>query len=393
MREVMPTRDEMTIDERRKYVKLMAPRYQTAKRTERSQLLSEMEQVSKLHRKHLIRLLNGQSLERKKRSTPRSRTYGVEVERVVLRVWESLDYICAERLTPSLLRMAKHLASCGALVLTVEVESQLATISCATVQRMLRKNRARKARLPRTGPHRANQVTKGVPMGRIPWGTPDPGHFETDLVHHGGESTVGEYGYTLQLIDVATGWSERVMLLGRGQQAMEKAFNQVLERLPFALKEVHPDNGTEFFNYHLVRFWKEKVTGVHLSRSRPYQKNDNRFVEQKNDTLVRQYFGELRLDTAEQIAAGNALYERMWLYYNLFQPVMHLSEKMVDQDKVRRKWDQAQTPYQRLVATGVLSQEQQALYEQTNPLLLRDEIYAGLDALWETAVVQNGTAA
>ena len=109
----MPTRDEMTIDERRKYVKLMAPRYQKAKRKERSQLLSEMEQVSKLHRKHLIRLLNGQSLERKKRRTPRSRSYGLEVERVVLRVWESLDYICAERLTPSLLRMAKHLASFG----------------------------------------------------------------------------------------------------------------------------------------------------------------------------------------------------------------------------------------------------------------------------------------
>jgi hypothetical protein len=100
MREVMPPRDEMTIDERRKYVKLMAPRYQAAKRKDRRQLLSEMEQVSKLHRKHLIRLLGGQSLERKKRSTPRSRTYGVEVERVVLRVWESLDYICAERLTP-----------------------------------------------------------------------------------------------------------------------------------------------------------------------------------------------------------------------------------------------------------------------------------------------------
>ena len=275
----MPTRDEMTIDERRKYVKLMAPRYQTAKRTERSQLLSEMEQVSKLHRKHLIRLLNGQSLDRKKRKTPRSRSYGLEVERVVLRVWESLDYICAERLTPSLLRMARHLASFGVLVLTAEIESQLATISPATVERMLRKNRARKARLPRKGPHRANQVTKGVPMGRIPWDTQEPGHFETDLVHHGGESAAGEYGHTLQLIDVATGWSERVMLLGRGQQAMEQAFTQVLERLPFAVKELHPDNGSEFFNAHLVRFWKEKVTGVKLSRSRPYQKNDNRNVE------------------------------------------------------------------------------------------------------------------
>src|SRR6202011_1182013 len=118
----------------------------------------------------------------------------------------------------------------GSLVLTAEVESQLATISPATVQRMVRKNRASLARLPRTGPHRANQVTKGVPMGRIAWDTPDPGHFETDLVHHGGESTTGEYGYTLQLIDVATGWSERVALLGRGQRAMQAAFEQVLSR-------------------------------------------------------------------------------------------------------------------------------------------------------------------
>ncbi|HEY6407142.1 MAG TPA: hypothetical protein VIY29_06730 [Ktedonobacteraceae bacterium] len=154
----MPTQNEMTVDERRKYVKLMSERYQKAKRKERSELLSEMEQVSQLHRKHLIRLLNGESLQRKKRSTARSRTYGLEVERVVLRVWESLDYICAERLTPSLGRTAKHLARFGALVLTAEVESQLATISCATVERMLRKNRARKERLPRSGPHRANQV-------------------------------------------------------------------------------------------------------------------------------------------------------------------------------------------------------------------------------------------
>ena len=312
-------------------------------------------------------------------------------------MWESLDYICAERLPPSLVRIARHLASFGSLILTAEVESQLETISPATVQRMVRKNRARKARLPRPGPHRANQVTKGVPMGRIPWDTKEPGHFETDLVHHGGESAAGEYGHTLQLIDVATGWSERVMLLGRGYQAMERAFHQVIERLPFAVKELHPDNGTEFFNHHLVRFWKEKVTGVQLSRSRPYQKNDNRHVEQKNDTLVRQYFGELRLDTPEQIAAGNALYERMWVYYNLFQPVMHLSEKTVDGDKVRRKWDQAQTPYQRLLATGVLSPEQQeqlqTLYEQTNLLQLRDEIYAGLAALWDVALAQSGSAA
>ena len=209
-------------------------------------------------------------------------------------------------------------------------------------------------------------------------------------MHHGGESASGEYGYTLQVIDVATGWSERVMLLGRGQQAMATAFTQVIDRLPFPIKELHPDNGSEFFNQHLVRLWKEKVSGVQLSRSRPYQKNDTRNVEQKNDTLVRHYFGHLRLETAEQVAAGNGLYERMWVYYNLFQPVMHLIEKTAVGDKVRRKWDQARTPFERLKATGKLSVQQeqrlQTLYEQTNPQHLREEIYQGLAQLWSQSM-------
>jgi hypothetical protein len=153
------------------------------------------------------------------------------------------------------------------------------------------------------------------------------------------------------------------------------------------VKELHPDNGSEFFNNHLVRFWGEAITGLHLSRSRPYQKNDNRFVEQKNDTLVRQYFGTIRLETPEQVQAMNVLYEKMWVYYNFFQPVMHSQEKICQQDKVLRHWDQAQTPYQRLIATGMLSADQQtrfqALYEQTNPLTRSLEMYRLLAALWE----------
>jgi IS30 family transposase len=234
-------------------------------------------------------------------------------------------------------------------------------------------------------------------MGRIAWQTSEPGHFEVDLVYHSGESTTGEHLHTLQLVDVATGWSERVAVLGRGQQAMEGGFRRVLERVPFEVKEVHPDNGPEFFNFHLVRFWKEKVVGVHLSRSRPYHKNDNRMVEQKNDSLVREYFGTVRLDTVEQWEQMNAIYELMWVYYNLFQPVMHLVEKLIVDDKVRRKWDQAQTPYARLKATGHLSATHQqrldALYEQTNPQQLREAIYLQLAQLWQSKASSTEVAA
>jgi hypothetical protein len=382
----MPTEDEMTVNERRKYLKRMKPLYLKAKTVERSRLLTEMEQVTGMHRKSLSRLLHAKSLERQKRQKPRQRSYGAEVEEVILHVWESLDYICAERLTPVLLTMAQHLARFGTVKLTGEIEAQLKTISRSTVSRILRRFRSRRRRLPQKGAERANQVTKGVPMGRLAWDLKEPGHFEVDLVYHSGENTTGEHGHTIQMVDVATGWSERVAIMGRGQRAMEAGFAHLLRRLPFAIVELHPDNGSEFFNAHLVRYWKEKVVGVQLSRSRPYQKNDNRIVEQKNDTLVRQYFGDLRFDRPEQIEAMNALYEQMWIYYNLFQPVMHLIEKTAVGEKVHRKWDQARTPFERLKATGKLSAEQeqrlQTLYEQTNPRRLREEIYQGLAQLW-----------
>lgn len=393
----MPSEDEMTIDERRKYLKKQQARYQKATRKERGQLLQEMEQVTGLHRKSLTRLMNATSLERHKRKAVRSKTYSKQSEQVIVQVWESLDCLCAERLTPVLLSTARHLARFDEVQLSAEVEEQLAQVSRATVGRILSAYRSRKMRLPQKGTERANQVTKGVPMKRIAWDTTEPGHFEVDLVHHGGETTVGEYGYTLQLIDVATGWSERVALLGRGQRAMQAAFEHVLSRLPFEVIELHPDNGSEFFNAHLVAYWKERVVGVQLSRSRPYQKNDNRMVEQKNDTLVRQYFGQLRLDTPTQIEQMNALYEQMWLYYNLFQPVLHLVEKEVVNDRVKRKWDQAQTPWQRLQASGKLSAQQQShlqtLYEQTNPRRLRQQIYQALTQLWEQATQQSAPAA
>lgn len=285
----MPTEDEMTVSERRKYLKRMKPLYIKAERTEQSRMLTEMEQVTGLHRKSLLRLLHAPTLERKKREKGRGRTYGLAVEQVILVVWESLDYVCAERLTPVLLSTAEHLARFRSVRLTSEVRERLAQISEATVTRILYKYRSRKQRLPQKGPERANQVRKPVPMKRIPWETSETGHFEVDLVQHSGESGEGIFAFTLQMVDVATGWSERVAILGKGQQAMEGGFRHILQRLPFAVKELHPDNGSEFFNHHLVRFWGEAITGLMLSRSRPYQKNDNRFVEQKNATLVRQY--------------------------------------------------------------------------------------------------------
>ena len=376
---------QMTITERRTYLARMLPRYLAADRLTRGQLLNEMEAVTGLHRKSLLRLLNAPTLARQPRTRQRSRTYGAAVEDAIRLIWETLDYICAERLTPALVTTAHQLAQHGELTLSDDVLAQLSRISIASVQRRLTRFTQDTPRLPRKGPEQANRLAKAIPMRRIPWDTTEPGHFEVDLVHHGGPQPTGDYVYTLQLVDVATGWSERVAVLGRGQLRMEEGFRRILARLPFPIKELHPDNGPEFLNHHLVRFFGEAITGLQLSRSRPYQKNDNRFVEQKNATLVRAYLGTTRLDTPAQAAALNALYEHMWLYYNGFQPVLHLQAKVANGTRITRKWDTAQTPLARLLATEVLTPEQrralEALVVETNPRALRQTIYAALRAL------------
>jgi len=376
---------EMTLTERRKYLARMQPRYLLADRPTRGHLLDEMMAITGLHRKSLLRLLNASSLARRPRTSTRSRTYCAAVEDALRLIWETLDYVCAERLTPALVSTAQFLAQHGELTLTDDLLAQLDQISVATVQRRLARFTQDTPRLPRKGPEQANRVAKAIPIRRIAWDEATPGHFEVDLVHHGGPSPVGDYGYTLQLIDVATGWSERVAILGRGQRRMEEGFRRVLARLPFPIMEVHSDNGSEFLNDHLVRFFGREITGLQLSRSRPYQKNDNRFVEQKNATLVRAYVGTVRLDTEAQIAALNALYDHMWGYSNLFQPVLHLREKVMRGTQVTRRWDTAQSPFARLVATAVLCPARQAALEAqraaTNPRMLRQTIYAGLRQL------------
>ena len=384
--------EEMTLSERRKYLALVRGRYVMAERTKKKGLLDEMELVTGLHRKSLIRLLRPAGLRRTKRVRQRGKTYGLEVEKAIKIISETLDFICAERLTPSLLATARQLAKHGELSLTPLLEAKLDRISVSTVGRLLSRLARDRPRLPRRGPREANRLRRDVPMRRIAWDTAEPGHLETDLVHHSGEITAGEYVHTLQMVDIATGWSERTAVLGRSQRAMEGGFAKILDRLPFPVVELHPDNGSEFFNDHLVRYWKDKVKGLKLSRSRPYHKNDNRYVEQKNDTLVRAYLGHVRLAGGEERDELEELYDRMWLYYNFFQPVMHLGAKEMEVGRVKRRWDKARTPFERLCETGAISAKKEEklgrIKEGTNPRALRREIYERLERLLTQSQVE-----
>ncbi len=391
----MAETDPMNVNERRKYLHKMRIRYWQAKqKSERSRLLDEMQAVTGLHRKSLLRLINGE-LARKPRRSQRGKTYGTEVETAIGQIAESLDYPCAERLKPNLVWMANHLEAHGELRLTAELRQQLETISVSSLRRRLPATERATQRIA----HRKNQPRQSfaqkqsIPIRRIDWEECRPGHFEVDLVHHCGLSADGQYVHTLQLLDVATGWSECVAVLGRSYLVMQDGFERLSQRLPFEIRELHPDNGSEFLNAHLVRYWKEKVQ-AELSRSRPYQKNDNRFVEENNFSLVRAYVGYGRLDSVAQAKLLNQLYDQLWLYHNFFQPVMRLSKKLWQGHQVKRIYDDALPPLDRLCKTHVLSPARQleleTLRQNTNPMTLRHNIQTLIDQLYALPALKEG---
>ncbi len=387
----MSNNEKMNIDERWKYLRLVRPRYRKAGRKEKGQLLDEMVAVTGLERKSLIHLMKG-SLKRKPRNRQRGRTYRAPFDDTLRVIYESLDCICAERLTPNLVWMAQHLEAHHELETTPALLAQLEQVSISTVERRLNQMRQDQPRLPRKKPRPRNKLVQNIPMLRLPWSITQPGHLETDLVHHCGPTASGEYAHTLQMIDVATGWSERRAVLGRSYLVMEDAFLFFLARLPFPVYQIHPDNGSEFMNHHMVSFWGDMVQGVTLSRSRPYHKNDNPRVEQKNSSLVRDYVGYDRIDSVVQVLAFNELYDKLWLYNNLFQPVMHLVEKEVIREagrtvRVKRRHDDARTPFDRLCETDAIlpahRQQLEVLRDSINPRRLRQEIYDAIDAIFK----------
>jgi len=384
--------ERLNIDERFKVLRLRRVAYQRATRAEKTRILDELVALTGLDRKTVIRRLNG-SCQRKKRRKQRGRSYGPEVDDALRVIWETHNHICAERLQPNLGAMAEQLALHGEMRLTPQLREQLRRISVSTVQRILRRIGQDMPRRRRAASDTASARSQ-VPIHRIPWDTPLPGRFEVDLVHFCGPQTSGEYVYVLVMVDVASGWCETAAMLGRSYLVMQDAFDRCLQRIPFPTLEIHTDNGTEFFSDHLLRYWPTRIKGLERTRSRPYRKNDARFVEHRNGALVRLWLGHDRLDTAEQTRALNGFLNLLWLYFNFFQPIMRLQEKAWDGTRVRRKYDQAATPLDRVLASGVLSPERSeellTLRGETNPRQLRRQLERERDALFRLPLAQEG---
>jgi hypothetical protein len=379
----------MSVTSRRELLAVVAPRYRAVRGEERGRILEEFLASTGYHRKYALSLLNHpitKGTARKRRARPRQ--YAFAVQQALVTCWRVANGICGKRLVPYLPELVRVLEQHGELHLEAQTKERLLALSPATADRLLRaeRTRAKPRGLGTTKP--GTLLKSAIPIRTFAeWDEAAPGFTEIDLVVHCGTTTRGEYLHSLTMTDVATGWTECVALRNRGQQSVFQALVLARGRLPFPLGGLDSDNGSEFINAHLLRYCQDEQ--LTFTRSRPYKKNDQAYVEQKNWSIVRQLVGYERYESAAAFEALSALYEVVRLYINFFQPSMKLVSKEREGSKVKKRYDQAKTPYQRVLEAEQVSEEVKARlrqqYAPLNPVALLCQMQRLQSVLWKLA--------
>ena len=362
------------------------PRYRRAKKTEKQHILDEFVAATLYHRKYAIRVLNQAGGRKHPKKRGRQKVYQGEVVIVLEQIWEICGQICSKRLHPFLPEMLKVLERTGELQISAETKTLLLSMSRPTIDRCLKRTRqAHPHGLSTTKP--GSLLKKAIPVRTYtPWDEEKPGFLEIDLVAHCGETTEGQYVSTLTSTDISTGWTECLPVLPHNKHTVFEAIQTMRTRLPFVLLGLDSDNGSEFINELLFQYCQyQQIT---FTRSRPYKKNDQAHVEQKNWSIVRRLIGYDRFETQAQYLLLQSIYEDLRLYSNFFQPVLKLiSKERVDNKSIKR-YDTAATPYQRVLASKNIPLEAKArltnLYVQLNPVKLRTSFDQKVDQLWKT---------
>jgi len=370
------------------YLRAIYGRYRTAGRRGKHVILSEFCANTGYHRKYAIRLLNGPRPE--KRRTRRERRRGLSYSRETLAlltaVWEAAGYPWSVRLKALLPMWMPWIRK--RYRVRPEIEKQLLQISARQIDRRLKAQKTQRRRriYGRTRP--GYLLKHHIPVKTDSWDVHTPGFSEVDLVSHSGNSGAGEFAHSLNVTDIHTAWTESRALLGRSQGAVQRALSEIEGVLPFPLLGVDSDNGSEFINWHL-KSWCERKH-IQLTRGRPYKKDDNAHVEQKNWTHIRKLLGWERYDTHEAVEAINDLYRhelRLWL--NLYLPSVKLVKKVRVGSKVRRVYDAPQTPFQRVQVSPQADQKKaarlQELKTSLDPFQLGQVIQRKLQRIYQLA--------
>jgi hypothetical protein len=370
------------------YLKAIYVRYQKVSKPFRARILDEFCQVCDYNRKYAIRLLNGRAPQKPKTIVRKGRrsAYSAKVISALSVIWEAAGYPCSVRLK-ALLPLWLPWAI-KRMALTAPVQKQLLKISPSTIDRRLKGKRGqlKKHLYGRTKP--GTLLKHHIPIKTDNWDVKTPGFTEIDLVSHSGNSASGEFLHSLNVTDIHTTWVESRAVMGKSQIGVLGAMQDIERALPFKLLGIDSDNGSEFINYHLKTFCDQK--GIQLTRGRPYKKDDNAHIEQKNYTHVRKILGYLRYDSQGVQQAINELYQNdLRILQNLFLPAMKLMKKTRVGSKLKRSYDQPQTPLERVLrcpqADPAKTGQLKRLRDQTDPFELAKHIEQKLERIFAMA--------
>lgn len=386
----------MNFEARNQYMEKLREKYFSSGKKERTKILDEYCNNTGQERKYVIKKFWHKAKLKLEGSARKARKeyYDGYVKSALVKLWAIFDYPCGQRLEPMLKDETKKLRALGEIECSDEVLQKLLEITPSTIDLKLAH-----AKEDLTNKRKYASKKNCLVASKVPTKTSaeqdrlTPGQEQIDCVEHCGISASGDYVNSLSAVDIFSGWWEGEAVMGKGQERALIATDAVRKRSPFEWKEMHPDNGGNILNIHVYNYAQEN--GIAMSRSRPYKKNDNCFVEQKNSTHIRQVVGYLRYDTPLEQAIMNELYRNeLRLYKNFFQPVMKLKSKERIKGKIHKKQGAAMTPYKRLMASPEVPEiskiQLQKIYESLNPAQLKRSIDAKLALLYEAYKKKNG---
>lgn len=363
---------------KREYLEAIRQRYRFGSKSLKRTILNEFCRICGYNRKYAIRLLNAKPQQRdpnKRRAGRRKLYHDPALLDFLKRLWVASNLACGKRLKAMIPLWLPHDAS----GLSEKVKTLLGSISAASIDRLLKPIRRNYTKLGLATTKPGSLLKKHIPIKTNQWDEHKPGFLEADTVAHCGSSMAGMFVFTVNSVDLATGWTEQRAVWGKGEHGVLEAIKSIEEALPFPIRGFDCDNGNEFLNWHLLKHFTDRKRPVQFTRSREYQKNDNAHVEGKNWTHVRQYLGYDRLDQQRSVDDLNQLYTTEWrLFLNFFLPSTKLIKKQRVKSKLIKKYDQPKTPFQRLLESQSVSQASkdrlQILYQTLNPFLLQKQI-------------------
>lgn len=377
----------MSRKSRWEYFRAVYQRYQKASQEMKQVMLDEFCSNTRYNRKYAIRLLNGPPPERRPRPRRRrSASYGTGLIRLLAAIWEAAGYPWSVRLKAVLPLWLPWIRK--RFRLDAGTEKKLLRISPATMDRQLKskKESLQRRHYGRTRP--GSLLKHHIPIKTDSWNVKEPGFVEVDLVSHSGNCGDGEFIHSLNMTDVHTGWVETRAVMGKGQTGIVAAMEKMRQSLPFPLRGIDSDNGSEFINFQLKRYCDRRR--IQFTRGRPYKKDDNAHIEQKNWTHVRKIFGYLRFDSTEVLEQMNVLYtQELRLYQNLFQPSTKLLRKTRVGSRLRRVYEPPKTPLERVgecqQADPTKLAQLEQLFQTQDPFELSRRIDRKLEHIFQLA--------